>query len=62
MEKRIFCLENWRRQRLAFTSLPKKGENAIVFGAGTIGIAAAIALKYFGAEKEMVCTKCSDTL
>lgn len=36
-------------------SEPKQGEKAIVFGAGTIGIAAAIALKYFGCEKVMVC-------
>lgn len=28
---------------------------AIVFGAGTIGIAAAIGLKYFGCDKVMVC-------
>lgn len=34
--------------RAARRSRPKEGENAIVFGAGTIGIAAAIALKYFG--------------
>lgn len=41
--------------RTARRSMPKKGENAIVFGAGTIGIAAAISLKYFGCEKVMVC-------
>lgn len=41
--------------RAARRSEPKKGESAIVFGAGTIGIAAAIALKYFGCEKVMVC-------
>lgn len=41
--------------RAARRSQPKKGENAVVFGAGTIGIAAAIALKYFGCEKVMVC-------
>lgn len=41
--------------RAARRSTPKKGESAIVFGAGTIGIAAAIALKYFGCEKVMVC-------
>lgn len=34
---------------------PKKQETAVVFGAGTIGIAAAITLKYFGCEKVMVC-------
>lgn len=34
---------------------PQAGENAIVFGAGTIGIAAAIALKYFGCDKVMIC-------
>ena len=41
--------------RAARRSFPKTGENAIVFGAGTIGIAAAIALKYFGCDKVMVC-------
>lgn len=41
--------------RAARRSQPKHGENAIVFGAGTIGIAAAIALKHFGCDKVMVC-------
>ncbi|MGN0655240.1 MAG: zinc-binding dehydrogenase, partial [Ruminiclostridium sp.] len=41
--------------RAARRSLPKKGENAIVFGCGTIGLAAAIALKWFGCEKVMIC-------
>lgn len=41
--------------RAARRSEPKKGENAIVFGAGTIGIAAAIGLKYFGCAQVMVC-------
>ncbi|MBD7911416.1 MULTISPECIES: zinc-binding dehydrogenase [Clostridium] len=41
--------------RAARRALPKKGENAIVFGAGTIGIAVAIALKYFGCDKVMIC-------
>ena len=41
--------------RAARRSLSKSGENAIVFGAGTIGIAAAIALKFFGCGKVMVC-------
>ena len=41
--------------RAARRSFPKQGENAIVFGAGTIGIAAAIALKYFGCGKVMIC-------
>lgn len=40
--------------RAARRSVPKQGENAIVFGAGTIGIAAAIALKYFGCKQVMV--------
>ena len=34
---------------------PKPGENAIVFGAGTIGIAAAIRLKYFGCKEVIIC-------
>lgn len=41
--------------RAARRSWPRKGENAIVFGGGTIGIAAAISLKWFGAGKVMVC-------
>ncbi|NCB92448.1 MAG: theronine dehydrogenase [Clostridia bacterium] len=41
--------------RAARRAEPKKGENAIVFGAGTIGIAAAISLKYFGCDKVMIC-------
>lgn len=41
--------------RAARRSFPKKGENAIVFGAGTIGIAAAIGLKYFGCHQVMIC-------
>ena len=41
--------------RAARRALPKPGEKAIVFGAGTIGIAAALALRYFGCEKVMVC-------
>lgn len=40
--------------RSARRSMPGKGENAVVFGAGTIGIAAAMALKYFGLEKVMI--------
>ncbi|AWK52982.1 theronine dehydrogenase [Clostridium beijerinckii] len=41
--------------RAARRANPKQGENAIVFGAGTIGIATAIALKYFGCNKVMIC-------
>lgn len=41
--------------RAARRAEPKKGENAIVFGAGTIGIAAAIGLKYFGCDQVMIC-------
>lgn len=41
--------------RAARRSFPKQGEKAIVFGAGTIGIAAAIALQYFGCSQVMVC-------
>lgn len=43
--------------RAARRSFPQKGENAIVFGAGTIGIAAAIGLKFFGCDKVMVCDR-----
>lgn len=45
--------------RSARRSFPKNGETAIVFGAGTIGIAAAISLQYFGCKKVMICD-CSD--
>ena len=31
------------------------GQNVVVFGAGTIGIAAAVAFKHFGMEKVMIC-------
>lgn len=41
--------------RAARRSFPHQGERAIVFGAGTIGIAAAIALKYFGCVQVMIC-------
>lgn len=41
--------------RAARRSNPKKNEKAVVFGCGTIGIAAATALKYFGIEKVMIC-------
>lgn len=40
--------------RAARRSGPRHGENAIVFGAGTIGIAAAIALTEFGCKQVMV--------
>lgn len=41
--------------RAARRSFPQRGENGIVFGAGTIGIAAAIGLKYFGCKQVMIC-------
>lgn len=41
--------------RAARRSFPQKGETAIVFGAGTIGIAAAVALKFFGCSRVMIC-------
>lgn len=41
--------------RAARRSIPRAGETAIVFGAGTIGIGAALALKHFGCEKVMLC-------
>ena len=40
--------------RAARRSRPQAGETAIVFGAGAIGISAAIALKYFGCQKVMI--------
>ena len=33
------------------------GQNTLVFGCGTIGIAAAVALKHFGMEKVMLCNR-----
>ena len=41
--------------RAARRSQPTTGESAVIFGCGTIGIAAAIALKWFGLEKVMLC-------
>lgn len=41
--------------RAARRGLPQAGEKAVVFGAGTIGIAAAIALKYFGCKQVVIC-------
>ena len=41
--------------RAARRGQPQKGESAAVFGCGTIGLAAAVALKYFGMEKVMLC-------
>ena len=41
--------------RAARRSNPKPGETAVVFGCGTIGLSAAIALKYFGLEQVMIC-------
>lgn len=38
----------------AVLSCPKKGQNAIVYGAGVIGMAAAITLKYLGCAKVML--------
>ncbi len=40
--------------RAARRSQPKSNENAVVFGCGTIGVAAAIALKYFGIQNVML--------
>lgn len=41
--------------RAARRAEPKPGENAIVFGAGTIGIATAIGLRFFGCHEVMLC-------
>lgn len=41
--------------RAARRGMPRKGENAVVFGCGTIGIAAAIALQWFGIAHVMLC-------
>lgn len=41
--------------RAARRGQPQKGESAVVFGCGTIGLAAAVSLKYFGMDKVMLC-------
>lgn len=41
--------------RAARRGLPQEGEKAVVFGAGTIGIAAAMALKHFGCKQVVIC-------
>lgn len=41
--------------RAARRGQPKKDEKFVVFGCGTIGIASAITLKYFGAKQVMIC-------
>jgi len=41
--------------RAARRGLPGAGQKAVVFGAGTIGISAAMALKYFGCEQVVIC-------
>lgn len=41
--------------RAARRSSPQTGEKAVVIGAGTIGIAAAIALKFFGCTQVVIC-------
>lgn len=41
--------------RAARRGQPQKGESAVVFGCGTIGLAASVALKYFGMDKVMLC-------
>lgn len=42
--------------RAARRGMPKPGDNAVVFGAGTVGMAAALALKHiFGCGQMMVC-------
>lgn len=41
--------------RAARRALSNNNNNAVIFGCGTIGIAAAIALKYFGVKKVLIC-------
>ncbi|MGN1117155.1 MAG: zinc-binding dehydrogenase [Acutalibacteraceae bacterium] len=41
--------------RAARRSEPKESETAVVFGCGTIGMAAAVTLKHFGLNKVMIC-------
>lgn len=41
--------------RAARRGQPQPGESAVVFGCGTIGLAAAVSLKHFGMERVMLC-------
>lgn len=41
--------------RAARRGQPKKNEKFVVFGCGTIGLASAITLKYFGVKNVMIC-------
>lgn len=41
--------------RAARRGRPKAGEKAVVFGCGTIGLAAAVSSVYFGVSKVMIC-------
>lgn len=43
--------------RAARRGQPQDGESAVVFGGGTIGLAAAVSLKYFGMDRVMVCDR-----
>lgn len=43
--------------RAARRGRPQRGEHAVVFGCGTIGLAAAIAFRHFGIEKVMLCDR-----
>lgn len=43
--------------RAARRSMPSPGEHALVFGCGTIGAAAAVALQWFGSGRVMVCDR-----
>ena len=43
--------------RAARKGQPKAGESGVVFGCGTIGLAAAVALKHFGMNRVMLCDK-----
>ncbi|MBR2189195.1 MAG: alcohol dehydrogenase catalytic domain-containing protein [Eubacterium sp.] len=41
----------------ALLSRPKEGQNAIVYGAGVVGMAAAITLKYLGCDKILIANR-----
>ncbi len=46
-----------RRGMLISNSQYVPDQNAVVFGSGTIGMAAAVALQYFGMKKVMICDR-----
>ena len=53
----VGCRAAWRGMIPCGEARYVVGQNAVVFGCGTIGIAATVALKWFGMDKVMVCDR-----